>query len=252
MNRNHLRRPCIQYGSAGLIAAVLAIAPLNFAGGDLSPGYRSAVAKGGGNGGAGNGGGHGNAGGQGGGLAGSDGGRGHGRGMAGSRGSDKGSRGGWGFGFGRDKPGKGAAVADRSEDDGHGLGNNHGAVASALGRLNAAHASPTARAHAAPHSAVGMIAAYEQAEYASRDAAGKADAAEQAYQEALDDPDVSEEERAGLAEAAELAAQEAREAAEVAAEALAAAANKEVTDEVVAAVNDLLGIPADEPEAAPR
>ena len=35
--------------------------------------------------------------------------------------------------------------------------------ASSLGSLNAAHASPTARAHAAPHSAVGAIAAFANA-----------------------------------------------------------------------------------------
>jgi len=38
-----------------------------------------------------------------------------------------------------------------------------GATASALGRLNASHASATALANAAPNSAVGKIAAYEKA-----------------------------------------------------------------------------------------
>ncbi|HEB96032.1 MAG TPA: hypothetical protein ENI96_06350 [Sedimenticola thiotaurini] len=172
--------------------------------------------------------------------------------MAGTTGSSKGDKGGHGFGFGHDRPGKGAPVSDLSDNDSDtDSGRDHGATASSLGRLNAAHASATARAHAAPNSAVGMIAEYERAEYASRYAAEKAADAEQAYQEALNDPDISEEELAGLAGAAEQAAQEAEEAAETAAEALAAAANKEVTDEVVAAVNDLLGIPNDTPEKAP-
>jgi hypothetical protein len=40
---------------------------------------------------------------------------------------------------------------------------SHGALASALGALNAAHASPTALAHAAPRSRVELIAAYDRA-----------------------------------------------------------------------------------------
>jgi len=43
------------------------------------------------------------------------------------------------------------------------LGNNHRAVASSLGRLNAAHASPNARLHAASNSVVGLLATYEAA-----------------------------------------------------------------------------------------
>lgn len=40
---------------------------------------------------------------------------------------------------------------------------NHGALASMLGRLNAAHASPNAMENAAPHSAVGLTAQYYDA-----------------------------------------------------------------------------------------
>lgn len=40
---------------------------------------------------------------------------------------------------------------------------NHGSLASALGNLNAAHASPTALEHAAEGSIVGMLAAYAEA-----------------------------------------------------------------------------------------
>jgi chromosome segregation ATPase len=43
------------------------------------------------------------------------------------------------------------------------LGNSRRAVAATLGRLNAAHASPNARAHAAANSTVGLLATYENA-----------------------------------------------------------------------------------------
>lgn len=95
----------------------------------------------------------------------------------------------------------------------------HGAKANKLGRLNAAHASPNARLHAAPNSAVGQIAAYELA----------ATEAISSYKE-------------GSMSYAELM--------ETLAEELAAAANKPVDEEVVAAVNNLLGIEA--PEESPE
>ena len=84
-------------------------------------------------------------------------------------------------------------------------------MASQLGSLNAAHASETARANAAPNSRVGQIAAYEQATLAAR--AAETDEAMTAFEQA-------------------------------AAEALAAASNKNNSDDpaVVAAVNGLLGI----------
>jgi hypothetical protein len=40
---------------------------------------------------------------------------------------------------------------------------NHGSLASALGNLNAAHASPTALEHASDNSIVGLLAAYAEA-----------------------------------------------------------------------------------------
>jgi hypothetical protein len=83
-------------------------------------------------------------------------------------------------------------------------------MASQLGSLNAAHASPVARANAAPNSRVGQIAAYEQATLAAREAETEEDM--MAFEQA-------------------------------AAEALAAASNKNNSDaDVVAAVDGLLGI----------
>ena len=90
-------------------------------------------------------------------------------------------------------------------------GENHGAIASSLGRLNAAHASPTARANASPNSVVGIIAAYEAEVKAAEDAEAVAAAAAAAV------------------------------------DTLAEAANKGYPDDaVVAAVNNLLGIEATE------
>ncbi len=51
---------------------------------------------------------------------------------------------------------------------------NHGAIASKLGALNAAHASATAFANASPNSRVGRIAAYRDANAASVTAADAA------------------------------------------------------------------------------
>lgn len=96
------------------------------------------------------------------------------------------------------------------------LGKDPKSISSTLGRLNAAHASATARANASPTSAVGMIASYEAAVRDTQDLAA-----------------------AGASED-ELAA-----AAEVEAEALAAAANKSIEadyDTVSQAVNDMLGL----------
>jgi hypothetical protein len=51
---------------------------------------------------------------------------------------------------------------------------SQGAVSSALGGLNAAHASKTALSHANPHSRVGKIAAYNRAVQAQQSAAAAA------------------------------------------------------------------------------
>jgi len=71
-----------------------------------------------------------------------------------------------------------AAPAWAGNGNGHGNGNgnanphdNHGATASSLGGLNAAHASENAFAHASPNSRVGRIAAYREAALAAQTAA---------------------------------------------------------------------------------
>ena len=112
--------------------------------------------------------------------------------------------------------------SDRSADRGdHGLDRDgghsvsqsgHGATASTLGSLNAAHASDTALAHASSHSRVGELATY------------KTDIA--AF-------------RAALASNNPIAA---RQDLAAAAQALARAANKTVTADTVAALNTELGI----------
>lgn len=163
-----------------------------------------ALAKGGD--GGGNGGGNGN--GNGNGNGGSN-------GNSASAGHGKGNGNGNAFGHGDNGPGKSATANSNGLGNGKGLGNNQKSVAATLGRLNAAHASATARAHASLNSAVGLIAQYEAAVYAAREAA-------------------TEEEQAALEQTAMGF--------------LGQAANKEINEEVVSAVNDLLGI---EPEAEP-
>ncbi|MGH6960944.1 MAG: hypothetical protein ACREE7_10705, partial [Dongiaceae bacterium] len=68
--------------------------------------------------------------------------------------------------------------------DAHGQNDSHGAVASSLGALNAAHASETALAHASPNSRVGKIAAYKAAALAAQ-------AADQAVADAQADLDAA-------------------------------------------------------------
>ncbi len=105
-----------------------------------------------------------------------------------------------------------SAKAEARQDK---LGDDPKSIASALGRLNAAHASPTARANASPTSAVGMIATYEAAVRGTQTEAETGD---------------NEDDLASAA------------ANEV--EALAAAANKSIDDydTISGAVNDMLGI----------
>ena len=119
------------------------------------------------------------------------------------------------------------AGAEHAGTSSHGSGVNghaglasHGAVASALGALNAAHASPTALAHTAPTSRVGQIAAYDRAMLA-----------------ALAMP---------TATPAEIAARNAAIAA-ARQNQLAAAANKGLTPAVVSRVDALLGLPPSNP-----
>jgi hypothetical protein len=131
-----------------------------------------------------------------------------------AKGDNGGGRGG-GHGAGHDK--------DRNQSDSHGNGHakhdhvttssHNGEVHSSdLGSLNAAHASENARKNAAPGSTVGLIAEYERQVTATE----------------------------GDAEA------QAADAAE-ALNALESASNKELSPDVIDAVNELLGI--DEPNA---
>ncbi len=115
--------------------------------------------------------------------------------------------------------GHGAHSADVSAGS-HGRGSaSHGQLSSALGALNAAHASPVALAHASPTSKVGQIASYDRAMLS-----------------ALGMPATTP---------AQIAA---RTAAIAAARAqLANASNKGLTPDVVAAVDSQLGLPASDP-----
>ena len=140
-----------------------------------------------------------------------------------------------------------ADAADDTEAAGHGHGKGHGlgqsmhaddteaanghtkgSTSGKLGCLNAAHASPTARANAAPHSADGRIATYEEA-------VNETLAAEQAFNE---DPTCQ-----ALLEDYQQAYLDQEEA-------LTAAANKEIDEDVAQAVDEMLGI--DTPEEPPE
>jgi hypothetical protein len=145
-----------------------------------------------------------------------------------------------------------------------------GSTASKLGALNAAHASDTALANAAPNSRVGKIAAYKEAEIAAKAAEADAAAADQVVADAQEAPDsalaanadgdplndVDQATIDGLtqvvadveadAATADASAQAAQDEADAA---LVNATNKDITDDdgnvltdVRDAVNDLLGI----------
>ena len=175
------------------------------------------------------------------------------------------------------------AVADAAPTDDAKRARGKGSTASKLGALNAAHASEQALANASPNSRVGRIAAYAAAVEAGReadDARAALDALDPVAGEDLDaardeverlraeleevpgDEAIQEELEAAEASLAELEErQEEYEAAETAladAEALAeeagdpmdllqAAANKPVDEEVVRAVNELLGLEEPDP-----
>lgn len=149
----------------------------------------------------------------------------HGGGNGGGGGGNGGDRGGGrdnaarGDDRGQDRANQGRGN-DRSEtaksDRGHGKdtgraedSNKHHSVAGALGGLNAAHASPNARENASANSKVGQIAAYEK---------------QMLEAQAIKDP-----------------AQRAAAQAE-ARMTLERAANKPVSDDVVARVNEMLGL----------
>ena len=187
----------------GALAMIVSTIPLGLDNGGLPAGASKAWAAGGGGGGGGNGGGGGQGGGQGGG-----GGQGQGHGP-----------GGVGIGNGPENaPGQdnrgnhgpstqGASSSSAAEA---------GKLGAALGNLNAAHASATARAHASPSSMVGKIAAYEAM-----------------MKDALAMPATSP---------AEIAARTA--AIATARGYLSTISNKAVTPAVVSQVDALLGLPA--------
>src|SRR5262249_59359811 len=127
----------------------------------------------------------------------------------------------------------GAAVDHGPKSDSDIIIVNPSATASALGALNASHASATALAHASPNSEVGKIAAYKQA-LTTVLSNNQVDLT--AYETALQsDPDCTQS--ACLAARAQVTADLATVDAD-----LKAAANKPITTAVVTAVDTNLGL----------
>ncbi len=185
-----------------------------------------------------------------------------------------------GNGRGRDGNNGGANNGGANHDGAKGNPPDHANIASRLGSLNAAHASPTALENASANSNVGRIAAYKAARIAAdeaQDAAAAAQANADALQGVADglqavadaartaaDEDPNNQDLQDAAEAAQAAADEAQATADEAQSAAdtaqdaaddaeaesdaaldEAAINREVTDEVETAVRSLLGIPRD-------
>lgn len=185
-----------------------------------------------------------------------------------------------GNGRGRDGNNGGANHDGANHDGAKGNPPDHANIASRLGSLNAAHASPTALENASANSNVGRIAAYKAARIAAdeaQDAAAAAQANADALQGVADglqavadaartaaDEDPNNQDLQDAAEAAQAAADEAQATADEAQSAAdtaqdaaddaeaesdaaldEAAINREVTDEVETAVRSLLGIPRD-------
>jgi hypothetical protein len=192
-SRRLVRTVVILAGAGGL-----AFAPLTLPGG-LEPFGKAALAAAGGNGG-----GNGNAGG------------GNGSGNA-NAGGGNGSGNANGGGSGNAAHGQGATATDHG--GGPSLANSH-SIASALGALNAAHASSTALANAAPNSQVGKMAAYDKAMVA-----------------ALGMPAATPAQIAARTQAITTARSTQ----------LAAASNKSLSPAVVAQVDKLLGLPSVDP-----
>jgi hypothetical protein len=157
-------------------------------------------------------------------LANNGGGHGGGNGNGGVNGNGGGNGNAGGNGVGNGASASNGAASGTDDDS---APSSHGALASSLGALNAAHASTTALDNAAPNSRVGRIATY-----------GKVVDAENT----LADPNATEEEKAaaqsfldGLG-LSDVTAEDAERST------LEAAANKTVTDQVMDAVNSLLGL----------
>jgi hypothetical protein len=261
---HHIRRICLLLATSSGLALIGVATPVTLDPGSLSPVISSAYAGthsndgdngvGGGNGGSGFG------------VAGFNGG-------SGSGGSGDNAVGGFGGGGNITSANAGQA---NSGANGQGLGNTSAALASKLGKLNAAHASATAKENAAAGSIVGLLADYERSIAASAAAVDEIDALSETIttfqsdiddlQELIDaadpedtdtidtlqaeidviqiDLDDADEELAGLENALE-------DTAVDEAEALAEISNKTVDNEIVAAVNELLGnnpLDSDTPE----
>ena len=127
--------------------------------------------------------------------------------------------------------GKGASSkgASASKD----LKGTKGAMASTLGALNAAHASPNALAHASPNSRVGHVAAYKEAVNGLNTANANLAAAQAAFNAS---PTTANAMALANAQTAQTNAQA------TAAQALATAANKSISASTVTGVNSLLGV----------
>jgi hypothetical protein len=104
---------------------------------------------------------------------------------------------------------------------------SHGALASSLGALNAAHASLTGLANAAPNSRVGRIAAY---------------AGVVAAENTLADPNATAEDLAAAQSLLDGLSSTGQTTADAEQATLDAAANKTLTDQVMDAVNSMLGL----------
>lgn len=131
--------------------------------------------------------------------------------------------GGHGIGHGRDGAVDGDPAGVPADSDPF----IEGSSASSLGALNAAHASPTALGHAAANSRVGRIATYDKVVRAENtlENPNATLAQKQAAQAYLNSQGLDQ-----------MSAQQAERTA------LARAANKPVTQQVMDAVNDLLGL----------
>lgn len=141
-------------------------------------------------------------------------------------------------------------TSDTSEEDVD-IPRNHGAVASELGWRNAAHASETARANAAPNSAVGRVAAYRDAVEGTNGLEADVAAAEDELGrlEGLTDDEIDEEFPDGGYNDAVTAATDTLAEAEVALEdaptaeeALGLIDGHDLSEEAIAALHEMLDI----------
>ena len=145
-----------------------------------------------------------------------------------------------------------ASSNDNSSDSDSASGSsNTGSLAKALGRLNAAHASENALAHASANSVVGALAQYKAAVQETNALTMKENTLNETIQSLEAQLATTTDKTQIAALNAQLAAAQAELAetqtqlaisSQIEADSLATAANKEITDEVVTATNELLGI----------